>query len=334
MKTSGYSLVLSSALVCVPAFLLRQPCRPDDLPPQTAKPRPSTPSAPRSPASKFSFPFNVQIKIFDTPTPSPTLPTSRGTFAGQPLQISFDALFGKPGREMDLWIESEGKSIRKAVAWRCVDRSAADDTGQQLLLPFYPLTWHWSRVQPEERAMFSIKLAAPAGQARFIEEYSGNLEFIVPQNDPTSHMVLDRFRTSMGKPLQSPALKKLGVTVVVLTKENYDQRKVRTDATSKALVRDFTPVFANSHSRFNVAIRVKNAQEILGRVAFTDPKGREVPHDGCALMNSFVDCAFKSRVPDSTRLTLEFATPKSVVKVPFELKHIPLANRKPFPGEQ
>lgn len=121
-------------------------------------------------------------------------------------------------------VQLSGTLLNEMVSYRPIVRKAVDDTGASLThdgdADFTSVKAIRAELGSTPVYLPTIKLRSSARAARTLKELSGNIEFIVPRNDPASVVTFNPVKED-GNPIVSKTLEAAGVTVTPWMRNKY-----------------------------------------------------------------------------------------------------------------
>jgi len=182
----------------------------------------------------------------------------------------------------------------------------------------------------------SVNLKNPTRKATTIKELAGKADLLVPKNDPDSIVKVDDFQKLGGHPIASPALSAAGIEIVAYTKEQVDAEKAKQAEEAKknpkpnigeAIAGAFGEMFNMGGGPNSITVQMKDPKGMVADVEFQDESGNKIKGNGWSSSGNRTTKEsktynFQTKLPDTTRLVIYLATPKSVVTVPLTLKDV------------
>jgi hypothetical protein len=228
---------------------------------------------------------------------------------------------------------------------------AVDDTGRALVKDSTrkdALFWNLQLNESKKTSLDqSTDLLNPARRATTISML-GYVDVLEPQEDPDSVYTIKNFPASAGQSLAPKEVAKRGVEITVLTKTLADRMKQdkaaaaerKADSTSpsadQALSQAFGKVFESLFSGFlrmgdnDLLFVVKDTQSQIAYIQIADEAGaplktgsRSISQDQDSGVYNF-SVGLNAPVPATAQLKIYFATPKSLIHVPFKFENVPL----------
>lgn len=145
-------------------------------------------------------------------------------------------------------ITGPGSSHVRGARFRLI--RASDDTGAELTSALAPSFFRAAvgSSSPEDYVRtsvpsLSIALSNLAPDAKFIRSLEGAVEFVFPLADPGSTVRLHGIIDQLGSPLQTPALKEAGISLIVYDRENAEKGQVLPDGSGGPQDFDTGPLF-------------------------------------------------------------------------------------------
>jgi len=238
---------------------------------------------------------------------------------------------------LEVKIKLLGDSVADAESIRTVINTAVDDTGRDLIdHEKQKNEFVKKNGQSQQSWELSVNLKNPTRKATAIKELTGKADLLVPKNDPDSIVKVDDFQKLGGQPIASPALSAAGIEIVAYTKEQADAEKAKQAEEAKknpkanigeAIAGVFGEMFNMGGGPNSITVQLKDPKEMVADVEFQDESGHKIKGNGWSSSGDIKTKAsktynFQSKLPDSTRLVIYLATPKSVVTVPLTLKDV------------
>ena len=259
---------------------------------------------------------------------------------------------GKFFQYLRIEVKLTGAALETAFgATKPVITEAVDDTGRSLVRiedRKDPLFWNLQINESKKTSLEqSTDLLNPARRATTISMI-GYVDVLQPQADPDSIYTIKSFPTSAGQLLAPKEVAKRGVEITVLTKplaEKMKQEKAaaaekKADASppsaSDALGQAFGKAFESLFAGFlrmgdnDLLFVVKDPQGQVGYIQIADENGAPLK-TGSRSMSQDKDSGtynysvgLNAAVPTTAQLKIYFATPKSLIHVPFKFENTPL----------
>ena len=238
---------------------------------------------------------------------------------------------------LEVKIKLLGESIVDAESIRTVITTAVDDTGRDLVDQEKQTSEFVKKNgQSQQCWELSVDLKNPARKATVIKELAGTADLYVPKNDPDSIVKVDEFQKLGGRPIASPALIAAGVEAAAYTKEQVDAEKAKQAEEAKknpkanigdALAGAFGELFNMGGGPNSITVQLTDPKEMVASVEFQDESGNKIQGNGWSSSGNrktkeMKTYNFQSKLPDTTRLVIFLATPKSTVSVPLALKDV------------
>jgi hypothetical protein len=259
---------------------------------------------------------------------------------------------GKFFQYLRIEVKLSGAALETAFgATKPVITEAVDDTGRSLVKSEErkdPLFWTLQLNESKKTSLEqSTDLLNPARRATTISMI-GYVDVLQPQADPDSIYTIKSFPASAGQLLAPKEVAKRGVEITVLTKplaEKMKQEKAAaaektTDAAppnaSEVLGQAFGKAFESLFAGFlrmgdnDLLFVVKDPQGQVAYIQIADENGAPLK-TGSRTMSQDKDSGtynysvgLSAPVPATAQLKLYFATPKSLLHVPFKFENTPL----------
>ena len=238
---------------------------------------------------------------------------------------------------LEIKIKLLGDSAADAESIRTVINTAVDDTGRDLVDHEKQKNEFVKRNgQSQQSWELSVNLKNPARKATAIKELTGEADLLVPKNDPDSIVKVVDFQKLGGRPIASPALSAAGIEIVAYTKEQVDAEKAKQAEEAKknpkanigeAIAGAFGELFNIGGGPNSITVQLKDPKGIVADVEFQDESGKKIQGNGWSSSGDrktkeSKTYNFQTKLPDTTRLVIYLATPKSVVTVPLTLQDV------------
>jgi hypothetical protein len=238
------------------------------------------------------------------------------------------------GLEVELKLAGEAAGgVRGA---RALLQKAVDDTGRSLLKESEK-TPDFEKSSGDAPPVLKLDLRNPARRAMKIREISGSVELFLPARDAASVARVDKFQSTMDRPLSAAPLKAAGAEVTVVSRKTYEAEKKKDDERKKkeaesagiagAMVNVFSGLFEGLWGDIgdnDVLVKVDDkAKKVFGIDVF-DAAGKKIDDAGSMTVGSFRILKFTEKLPADASLRIYLMTPKSLVTAPFSLKDVAL----------
>ncbi len=280
--------------------------------------------------AKFLLPISVLSLTLTLSLPAQDVQTRLGDVKDSRTTGQFFA-----GLEVELKLSGDGLADAKSM--RVAVQTATDDTGRNLIDPEKMSDRFESIDSAGSRNLLTLKLKNPARKAVTVKEITGTLELLVPKLDPESTVAIEDFQQKTGAPFDVPALQRTKVSVIAWNKAQYEAARAAKKAADakkpqglgEALGSAFGEMFGFGHLEENgIAIQVDDPDAKFVELEFQDAGGKKLESNGRSSTKSnkvttmFYD--FSHQLPENAKLVIYLSTPKALVKVPVELKDVPL----------
>ena len=259
---------------------------------------------------------------------------------------------GKFFQYLRIEVKLTGAALETAFgATKPVITEAVDDTGRSLVKSEErkdPLFWILQLNESKKSSLEqSADLLNPARRATTISMI-GYVDVLQPQADPDSIYTIKSFPASAGQLLVPKEVAKRGVEITVLTKplaEKMKQEKAAaaekkadtsppspSDALGQAFGKAFESLFAGflRMGDNDLLFVVKDPQGQIAYIQIADENGAALK-TGSRSMSQDKDSGtynysvgLNAPVPATAQLKIYFATPKSLIHVPFKFENTPL----------
>jgi len=259
---------------------------------------------------------------------------------------------GKFFQYLRIEVKLTGAALETAFgATKPVVTEAVDDTGRSLVKSEDrkdPLFWNLQINDSKKTSLEqSTDLLNPARRATTISMI-GYVDVLAPQADPDSIYTIKSFPASAGQLLAPKEVAKRGVEITVLTKplaEKMKQEKAaaaekKTEtappSASEALSQAFGKAFESLFAGFlrmgdnDLLFVVKDPQGQVAYIQIADENGgalktssRTMSQDKDSGTYNY-SVGLNAAVPATAQLKIYFATPKSLIHMPFKFENVPL----------
>jgi len=181
-----------------------------------------------------------------------------------------------------------------------------------------------------------LTLKNPARKATVIKELSGELQLFIPGRDPAATVLVKDVKRSVGKPIANPALEKAGISVIVLTKKEYDQirkeeeQKAKDTAGKQGLDQALLKAFEGLLGSFfdvgehDLILKISDPTAKLIELEVLDGKGVRISGQGSMKTGDLRILNYAEALPADAQLRLFLNTQKSVLSLPLKLVDIAL----------
>jgi len=181
-----------------------------------------------------------------------------------------------------------------------------------------------------------LTLKNPARKATVIKELSGELQLFIPGRDPAATVLVKDVKRSVGKPIANPALEKAGISVIVLTKKEYDQirkeeeQKAKDTAGKQGLDQALLKAFEGLLGSFfdvgehDLILKISDPTAKLIELEVLDGKGARISGQGSMKTGDLRILNYAEALPADAQLRLFLNTQKSVLSLPLKLVDIAL----------
>jgi len=227
-------------------------------------------------------------------------------------EISDKRTTGKFFSGLELQLKFAGPEIVEAKGMRVVIEKATDDTGKDLEKPensfydekdFQEIQRNNFGFSSEEKdakdiTTFKLDFANPPRAAKSIKSLSGNMELLIPKNDPAS-IISASVAKDKGKPLENTALKAAGVEITLKDVVGND-----------------------------ISYTIADPKGAVASVEFVGKDGAELKTNGRMTSggsgSKSVSISFQDAPPADAVVRIYLVTEKSLVKVPIKLVDVAL----------
>lgn len=259
---------------------------------------------------------------------------------------------GKFFEYLRIEVKLSGAAIETAFgATKPVVTEAVDDTGRALVKSDArkdPLFWNLQLNESKKTSLDqSTDLLNPARRATTISMI-GYVDVLEPQADPDSVYTIKNFPAAAGQSLAPKEVVKRGVEITVLTKTLADKMKQDKAAAAEkkseaapptadqALSQAFGKAFESLFSGFlrmgdnDLLFVIKDPQSQIAYLQIVDESGAPLKTSSRTVSQDKDSGAYDysvglgAPVPATAQLKIYFATPKSLIHVPFKFENTPL----------
>jgi hypothetical protein len=236
--------------------------------------------------------------------------------------------------DLEIKLKLLGDDAASIRGTKVLIKSAADDTGRNLLLPEEKK----DRFETfDSNGTIDLKFRNPARRAVVVSEITGELQLFMPDKDPASTLLIKGFMKKQGMPINDPALAKAGISVTVLTKKEFEslkkeQEKKTKEAAKKegltgammsaveALLGGFFQAGDN-----DLIFKISDPSGNIIDMDVTDAGGAKIQNHGSMKSgNDLIVLNYDEAMPADATLRLFLKTKKSVISVPLRLVDIAL----------
>ena len=175
----------------------------------------------------------------------------------------------------------------------------------------------------------SLRFKNPSRKAGTLKELIGRLDLFIPRNDPESVLVLDNAPSRFDQTIESTAYKTSSFSLVMMNRQQFDARQKReTEAISKAggplggLLAGLGGLNASSDNA--VYVRVSDPEGRFVSIEFEDARGQRIKPSSTVTMNDTYTLSFAAPLPADAKARIKVATPRAVVRVPFQFENVVL----------
>jgi len=238
---------------------------------------------------------------------------------------------------LEVKIKLLGDSVADAESIRTVIKTAVDDTGRDLI-DHEKQKKEFVKKNGQNRQSWelSVDLKNPTRKATAIKELTGEADLFVPKNDPDSIVKVDDFQKLGGLPIASPALSAAGIEIITYTKEQAEAEKAKQAEEAKknskanigeAIAGAFGEMFSIGGGPNSITVQLKDPKEMVAGLEFQDASGNKIQGNGWSSSGNGKTKErktynFQTKLPDTARLVIYLATPKSIVVAPFTLHDV------------
>jgi len=214
--------------------------------------------------------------------------------------------------------------------------SALDDTGRNLLSSEKRSSEFEAMRETGAGPEVTLTLKNPARKATVIKELSGELQLFIPGRDPAATVLVKDLSRSIGKPIANPALEKARISVIVLTKKEYDlikkeeEQKAKNTAEKQGLDQALLKAFEGLLGAFfevgehDLILKISDPSAKLIEVEVIDGKGARISGQGSMKTGDLRILNYAEALPADAQLRIFLKTQKSVVSLPLKLVDIAL----------
>ena len=172
--------------------------------------------------------------------------------------------------------------------------------------------------------------------ATTIKIIKGEVELFNPTEANGGLLTIKNVLQHPAEPIRNPALAKLGIQVIYLTKEAYQAKKKELDQKAagdpagQKLAEAFGGLFKGmfggmmSDSKNSIQLYIQDPQKRVMDLKFIDGQGKALKSRERWSSGDFNTTGLDAPPPPDTQLVIQLATPESVKSYPFVVENIPL----------
>lgn len=237
---------------------------------------------------------------------------------------------------LEVKLKLTGDDAAEIKGINTVITSAVDDTRRNLLSPEKNRSGFEAVRETGTGPEVTLSLKNPARKATVIKELSGELQLFMPAQDPAATVLIKDLGRSIGKPLTDKALEKAGISVIVLTKKEYDlikkeeEQKAKNTAEKQGLDKALLKAFEGLLGAFfevgehDLILKISDPSAKLIEVEVIDGKGTRISGQGSMKTGDLRILNYTEALPADAQLRIFLNTQKSVVSLPLKLADISL----------
>lgn len=230
---------------------------------------------------------------------------------------------------------------------KTVINSAFDDTGRRLLFSSdnsdrnllfnADKTKLFEIVSGSETGMteINLKFKNPARKASVVKEITGELQLFMPDKDPAATILINGFMKTAGKPVTDSALTKDGITITVLSKNEFESLKKEVekktkDAQNQGMVQVRMSAFESLFTGYfqfgdnDLLFKINDPLGNLIDMDVIDANGIQIKHHGNMKAPEYIIIHYSEAVFLDAKLRLYLKTEKSVISIPLRLADVAL----------
>lgn len=239
--------------------------------------------------------------------------------------------------ELEIELKVAGEGLEEAKGARALLRSAADDTGRNLLREEKQQARDFEKSGEQGMPALKVTLRNPARRAVAVQELSGQVEVFLPARDAAAVTRVEKFLSRMDRPISSPGLKGAQAAVTVISRGTYEAEKKKNDERRKAesesagiagaMAQAFGALFEGLMGDIgenDVLLKVEDKGKKLFGIEIFDAAGKRIDNQGSMTVGDFWILKYPEKLPADASLAIYVLTPKALVSSPFSLKNIPL----------
>lgn len=258
--------------------------------------------------------------------------SSNSSFALEPVlgDIVDTRSSGKISGSLRVELKVQGDEVPDIEGMRASVISVFDETGRDLM----DLGRHErqsQRFSPLFRNQgVQLQFKNPSRKAAVLRELIGRLDLFMPRNDPESVLVVENILSKLGEPLGSTALKNVGFSAVLMDRQKYEAKLKAEKASSTqglgGTIGNMLTGFGglNTGKENTLYAQIKDPEGRFVALEFDDGAGASIKPQSTVFLNDTYTLSFASPLPPTTRLRIKVATPKAVIRVPFQFENVVL----------
>lgn len=231
------------------------------------------------------------------------------------------------GLEVKLALVGAGIPEARGVRRVKIER-AVDDTGRNLIkeerfakTPFDSVDASPSR----DTLRVELELANPSRQAKTIQELTGYVELHTPHLDPKSVLTFGPVSGLYGKKLPLPASLNGKLSITPINKAIFDEnRKANASGGDGELVQAFKQLFSVGMDADTLGFLMQGDVQQVAAVEILDAQGKVLKQQSRSSSGGFVGLSFPGGVGAGAQIRVYLATPKSVTRLPIQMKAVAL----------
>lgn len=244
------------------------------------------------------------------------------------------------GSFANLSINLELPRIKRAevAAQRVTVAAATCDTGTSVLSP--EAGGEFQNNMPgygDSPMTVEVTLVNPPRKAKKLTEVRGEIQLAMPSRDPNSVASVARFLSFDGKPLSHKALKASGVEVAMVSRAQISAaNKKALDAKREELKGEgyegeSLDAMVNAHEQMlftpdegDIVLKVKDPKKAIRQISYVDGKGERQMLSSSDREEYVVLSTWGDKPQKDWALRFDLNTEKSIKRIPFVLKDVPL----------
>ncbi len=222
-----------------------------------------------------------------------------------------------------------GDEVPDVEAMRASVISILDETGRDLndLAKQESQSQRFSTFWPGHGIQLTFK--NPSRKAGTLKELIGRLDLFIPRNDPESVLVVDNAPSRFDQVIESPAFKTSSFSLIMMNRQQYEARTKReSEATGKSggsfanLLGGFGPMGVGDAK--SVYVQVKDPEGRFSGIEFLSADGQRIKSQSTLSTANTYTLLYSAALPADAKARIKVATPKSVVRVPFQFENVVL----------
>jgi hypothetical protein len=213
-----------------------------------------------------------------------------------------------------------------AKGFRYTVTNAVDDTGKDLTIEEEKKPQFYEAFRDRaNKTLALLTVKNPSLYARTVRQIMGEVEIFRPESDPAATAIFSNFLGKSTFTLANSSLTAAKIQITVISREQYvkDEKRESQKRGKSSHSADASTIERSDVGKF-VILQIKDPEAKLVGLVFLDAAGNLIPADSRSRSGETSVYRFPTPLPNDVKLRVYVATFKSILKVPFAIKDLPV----------